>query len=248
MEQLRLFEKKKGKKRAHDLPESPRPPVAEDAVSRQKKRLRPAAIWPGKLLFGHFVKEFSLPFGLNLLYITLVFMTTTIPKITNLVVNYSVSLGDVLLLIVYSIPYFLVFVIPMSTMMAILLSFMRFSSDNEIVAMKSSGISLYGMLPPVILFCLSTFLLNLFMTIYATPWSARSLERLTLNVATRHLEVGIKARTFNDSFKDVMLYVNEIDQDTSDLIDVYIEDQRTPDTVTAVTAQRGVLFTEPQNG
>ena len=92
------------------------------------------------------------PFVINLLFFNFIFLLTKILDITNMIVNYRISLFDVLLLLIYSMPHFLEFVIPMSVMMTILLTFFRMSSDNEIVALKAGGMSIYKLLPPVLLF------------------------------------------------------------------------------------------------
>jgi lipopolysaccharide export system permease protein len=166
-------------------------------------------------------------------------------KVTNMVVNYSVGVFTVLVMLAYSTPYFLTYVIPMSIMIAILLAFLRLSGDNEIVALKTSGMSIYGLLPPAMLFCLLGCLLTLFMTIYAMPWGRLSLKELIYKVVTSNLEIALKDRTFNDSFEDVVLYVNKIDPKSKELQDIFVEDKRTQDIVSTVVASRGKLFSEP---
>jgi len=63
-------------------------------------------------------------------------------KIVDFIVNYSVSIFTVLKLLVFTIPQFMLFVIPMSSMLSILLAFMRLSADNEIIALKSGGVTI----------------------------------------------------------------------------------------------------------
>ena len=75
-------------------------------------------------------------FVINVVFFTFIFLMTKILDITNLIVNYSLSLPAVFLVLVYSVPYFLVFVIPMSIMISILLTFLRLSNDNEIMPLK----------------------------------------------------------------------------------------------------------------
>ena len=123
------------------------------------------------------------PFSLNLMFFTFVFLMTRILDITNLIVNYRIGLAPVGLMLVYSVPYFLVFVIPMSVMMAVLLTFLRLSRDNEIVALKASGIGLNSLLPPVFLFSLLGCLLTGLMTVYGMPWGRSSFKEMTYKVA-----------------------------------------------------------------
>jgi len=182
------------------------------------------------------------PFILNLVFFTFVFLMAKILDITKMIVNYRVSISSVFLMMIYSIPYFLEFVIPMSIMMSILLTFLQLSADNEIVALKAGGLSVYRLLPPVMLFCLLGFLLTGFMSIYGMPWGRLSFKELTLEVVSSHANIGLKERTFNDSFSGVMLYMNKVDLKTKTLINVFIEDKRNKNVVSTVVAPRGHMF------
>lgn len=185
------------------------------------------------------------PFVINLLFFNFIFLLTKILDITNMIVNYRISLFDVMLLLIYSMPHFLEFVIPMSVMTTVLLTFFRLSSDNEIVALKAGGMSIYNLLPPVLLFCLIGCILTGFMTIYGLPWGRLSFEKLTYEVASSNVNIGMKERTFNDNFEGVMLYTNKIDLKNKALIDIFIEDQRTRNVISTIVAPRGEMYSEP---
>lgn len=191
-------------------------------------------------------KEMVSPFAINILFFTFLFLMAKILFITNLVVNYNMSLPKIGLMLVYIIPNFLVFVIPMSVMMAVLLTFLRFSSDNEIIALKTGGISIYGLLPPVLIFCLIGSILTFLIVFYAMPWGRLSIEKLTTEIAQTNFEIGLKERTFNDNFKNVMLYVNRIDLKNDELIDIFIEDDRSEEMGSTIIAPRGVMFFEKE--
>ena len=192
-------------------------------------------------------RELIPPFVINLFFLTFIFLMTKILDITNLVVNYKVSLWAVVLMLIYSMPFFLEFVIPMSVMMAVLLTFLRLSSDNEIVALKAGGCHIYRLLPPVFLFAFIGWALTSFMAIYALPWGKLSLKELSFKVISSNIDIGLRERTFSDSFDGVMLYVNKIDLKNKSLMDVFIEDQRTPNLISTVVASKGRLFSNPQD-
>ena len=185
------------------------------------------------------------PFVINLLFFNFIFLLTKILDITNMIVNYRISLFDVMLLLIYSMPHFLEFVIPMSVMTTVLLTFFRLSSDNEIVALKAGGVSIYKLLPPVLLFCLIGCMLTGFMTIYGLPWGRLSFKKLTYEVALSNVNIGMKERTFNDNFEGVMLYMNKIDLKNKALMDIFIEDQRTRNIISTIVAPRGEMYSEP---
>lgn len=187
-------------------------------------------------------KELIPPYALNLLFFLFVFLMRQILEITNVIVNYQVSFAAFVLMIAYSMPYFLAYIIPMSVMMSVLLTFLRLSSDNEIVALKASGISIYYLLPPVVLFALLNVVLTGYMAIYGVPWGQQSYRQMALDVVQSNFNVGLKERQFNDSFDGVMFYVNEINFKDNSLADIYIEDQRSKDFSTTIVSPRGRIY------
>jgi lipopolysaccharide export system permease protein len=168
-------------------------------------------------------------------------------QITNWIVNYNINLSTILRMILFQTPYFLIFVIPLSIMITVLLTFLRLSSENEILAIKSGGISIYGLLVPVFAFCLIGFLITIFMTVYGQAWGRMALRELTYKVVAESIDIGLKERTFDDNFSGVTIYVNEIDLKNKNLVDVFIEDNRQPDKVNTVIAPRGIIFNDPDN-
>jgi lipopolysaccharide export system permease protein len=68
-----------------------------------------------RYVFGEMIP----PFVISLILFTFIFLMARILRITDLIVNYGVSLSSVLLLLIYATPSFLIFVLPMSIMMDI---------------------------------------------------------------------------------------------------------------------------------
>ena len=91
----------------------------------------------------YLLKEMLPPFIINVSFLLFIFIMTKILDITNYIVNYKISLLVVLSMLFYTLPFFLQFVIPMSLMIAVLLTFLRMSGDNEIIALRASGFSIY---------------------------------------------------------------------------------------------------------
>jgi lipopolysaccharide export system permease protein len=190
-------------------------------------------------------RELVPPFGISILFLTFVFLMTKILEITNLIVNYRLGLWDVVRMLAFSMPFFLQFVLPMSVMMAVLLTFLRMSSDNEVLALKSGGVSLYGMLPPVMGFSLLAGLMTAVTALYGLPAGRMAMKQLVFRVASTSIDIGLKPRTFNDWFDGVTIYINGIDPKTRALIDVFIDDQRAKDVVSTVVAPKGELISDP---
>jgi lipopolysaccharide export system permease protein len=191
-------------------------------------------------------KEMIAPFVVSVLVLTFIFLMTRILDITNLLVNQRVDITSVFLLLIYSMPYFLIFVMPMSVMLAILLTFLKLSADNEVVALKAGGYSTYGLLPPVFLFCFLGFLVTSFMCIRGLPWGRVSFKSLAFEVAKSNIDLALEERTFNDSFKGVTLFVSKVDMKDRALTDIFLQDARRSDTVSTVVAPKGQYFSDPE--
>jgi lipopolysaccharide export system permease protein len=197
------------------------------------------------IIYRYIFREMLPPFGINLIFFSFIFLMTQIIQIMNMVVNHRVGLSVIGWMILYTLPFFMEFIIPMSVMMSVLLTFLRLSGDNEILALKNGGLSVYDLLPPVMLFCLMGAMLTASMALFGLPWGRMSIKILTTQVASTNIDIGIKERTFNDSFKDVMLNINKMDAKTRTLSDVFIEDQRTQDAIITVVAPKGQMESNP---
>jgi lipopolysaccharide export system permease protein len=185
------------------------------------------------------------PFILNVGFFLFVFLMMGILDITNYIVNYQVSIFAFLLMLLYTMPFSLQFIIPMSVMISILLTLLRMSSDNEVIALKAGGFSIYTILPPVLIFCFIGCSLTAYMTFFGIPWGWTSRKALIGNIMSSSFEIGIKERTFNN-IEGVMLYVNKVDLRNKQLIDIFIEDKRNENLVSTVVAPRGRILSEPE--
>ncbi len=152
-----------------------------------------------------------------------------------------------LLMVVYCTPEFLQFTVPMSVMMAVLLTFLRMAVDNEIIAVKAGGGNIYHLLAPVLLFSLLGFALTITVTVYGLVWGNDSYERLIVDIAARSADASLKEGTFNDSIDGVMFYVNKIDIKNKILYDVFIEDSRNENNRSTIIAPKGKRFTNKEN-
>lgn len=189
------------------------------------------------------------PFVISVVFFTFVFLMAQILPITEIIVNYQVNAKTIALFLLFSMPFFLQFILPLSVMLSVLLTFLRMSGDMEIVALKAGGVTVYRLLPAVLLFGLIAGLLTAFMSIVALPHSRLAYKRLQFQVASNHLELGLihllKPRQFIDEFSGVVLYVHEVDPSSHTLKDVFIEKRISQDLTSTIIAPRGTLFIRP---
>ncbi|MDA3790964.1 MAG: LPS export ABC transporter permease LptF [Desulfobacula sp.] len=187
-------------------------------------------------------KEFLSPFAISLFFLTFVFLMTRIPEITNMVVNYNADISSIALMVIYTLPKFLGYTIPMSVMISILLTFMGMSQENEIVALKGAGVSLYKLLPPVLIFCFSGVFLTMCITVFGVSWGKLSIKKKSIELARSSIDAALQERQFNSELEDVMIYVSYVDMKTKTLKDIFIEDRRTKGVISISIAPSGKLI------
>ena len=200
-----------------------------------------------KRIHTYIFLELVPPFVISLFFLTFVFLMTRIPEITNMVVNYNSNVTDILMMIGFTLPRFMEFTIPMSAMISILLTFMRMAGENEIVALKGAGTSLYKLLPPVLLFCIVTMVMTMWITVYGVSWGKLSLKKKSLELARSSIDAALQERQFNSQLDRIMIYVSHVDMKTRDLTDVFIEDRRTKGMVSISVAPTGKLIRQGKN-
>ncbi|MBW2139800.1 MAG: LPS export ABC transporter permease LptF [Deltaproteobacteria bacterium] len=198
-----------------------------------------------KRIIPHYILREVLPnFFISLLVLTFILLLAKIPDLTELVVVKGVKARTILRFLWYSLPFLLSLTIPMSTLLAVLLAFLRLSGDNEITVLKSAGVSLYRLLPPVILFCLWTYLVTSYLLLYIVPSFNRSFRNELLALAKVSADISIKEGIFNNEFRKMVLYVDHIDLNEGWMREIFIQDGRDADVVNIINASYGRITTD----
>lgn len=192
-----------------------------------------------RILSLYIIREISSLFLLGIVIFTLVLLMGRLITLTDLVVSHGVPLADVSRLILYLVPSFLVFTIPMAFLLAVLMAFGRLSADNEIVVIKASGISLIQMLPPVIVCAVIAVLLALGASTVGVPWGNSAFKELSFQVLKRNITATIREKTFWDDIPGVVMYTDQYDELSHTLKGIVIHDGRNPDRPMTIFAGDG---------
>jgi len=203
-------------------------------------------MFKARIIQGYLFREMLAPFFVSLGVFTSVLLVAKIMELTELVVARGVGLDVVGRLLLYTLPYFFVFTVPMATLLAVLLAFLRLSSDNEVTALKAAGVGLHQLLPPVAAIAFIAWLLASVLALWGLPWGNHNFENLIFKVAQSKADLALKERVFLDSFKKLVIYINRL-PGGGIMRDVFIVDERDPARVNTIVAKRGKLF-PAQNG
>jgi len=199
-----------------------------------------------KIIDRYLLKEILVPTGIGMGIFTFIFLVSKMFRVTEMVVDKGVPIGYAIELFLCLIPAFLVFVVPMAFLLGILAALARLSADNEIIALKTSGVGLYRLSPPVILLSVIAFLFTSFLVFYAVPWGSKNFQETLFRLAGTKAKLDVQARIFNATFGDLVIYVNKVSQGGKVLEGIMIYDERDPQMNSTIVARRGYLDSDPK--
>jgi lipopolysaccharide export system permease protein len=195
----------------------------------------------GRILNRYLFLEILVPFFVGLAVFTFILLIARILKLVELVVNRGVPLLDIVKTFALILPAFLEVTVPMALLLAILLGFGRLASDSEIVALKTSGVSLYQMTAPVCVFTIFATLATFLIAIWVRPWANGALRQQLFEVVKSRVSAGFKEKVFNTDFPGLVLYIEEIETGGNTLKGILISDVRRPENRSTVIAKIGLL-------
>ena len=149
-------------------------------------------------------------------------------------------------ILINAVPGVLVTVLPLSITIGILMGLGRMAADNEIAAMKSSGISVVRLLPGVIALGLIGLSISLACTLVLIPRGISKGRELKERALTSKAAAAIEERTFFDGLKNLTIYAEGVDSAAGQMTNVFIREASDPDEVKTFLAKRGQQVPDPK--
>lgn len=157
----------------------------------------------------------------SLLVSTFILAAGNIVQSVDLIINKGVEFIQVIKVFVYFLPYVLIFTIPISVLSAVLLGFGRLSSDNEVIALRVSGMSLYKIALPVIICGFIVSLMSVPLNDRILPQSEFAARKLLKRLGLKHPAALLEPGVFVKGFKDYIIFVHGINGNTLENIRIY---------------------------
>ena len=200
-----------------------------------------------KIINRYIFKEIASSFIIILFILTFVLLMGKILQIMDLMINKGISVFAIAKLIFFLLPSFMLFTIPIALLIAILIAMGRFSADNEITALKTSGISLIQIYYPVAITSLITFIITIIVGYFLVPQSNFATKRLLFTIAQKNANIGIKEKVFNSDFKGFLLYAERIPVNKNYMEGVIVSDNRIIGEQNTILAKKAFLVSDPES-
>ena len=163
---------------------------------------------------------------------TFIIFLQSIGRLFELLVR-SAKAPLVLQLFTYALPPVLLLSIPFGVLVGILVGLGRLSADNEVIAMRSSGVSARVVVAPVLTFACIAMLISGACAVWLNPIAIRAQYKLLNQVAAAQLTSNVAPRVFEDQFTNdkTVLYVDDVKSEAGPVVvwnGVFIADLTPP--------------------
>ncbi|MCF7847336.1 MAG: LptF/LptG family permease [Kiritimatiellales bacterium] len=191
----------------------------------------------------YLVKDYLTIFSMALLLMTFAMCIGAIYKVIDYMAR-GLSIDLVFKFFIYNIPYSLAFAIPISALFSTLLLFGRLSSDSEISALKSSGLSMWQMVSPIILISIFMTVVCLYINCVVYPATTYANRKLIKGMGVEEPINLLEEGRFIRDFPGYMLYVGKKQKNkVKDLIAYELGDGGVQSSIRAAS---GVMSTDKE--
>lgn len=136
----------------------------------------------GSNILNRFIsKEFLINFLVAFTFFFLIFFVNSILLLVQRILLKNIDFKTMLVMVLLSMPQFLIYTFPFATLTGASMVLGDLSSNNELLALKSSGVSERKVFLPIIIWSIIFSLVTFFVSDYLLPWTNIIYrERLTL--------------------------------------------------------------------
>ena len=162
-------------------------------------------------LYGVFVLSFVLVLG------------NIFKELLDLLINRDVPLHYILLFMAYVLPFSLAFTVPWGFLTAVLLVFGRMSADNEMIALRACGVSLFRVCMPVLAVGVLLSAFTFWINAKVSPLAEQAMRQSIATMARSNPEALFVPDEVVSQFQGKKIYVRG--KDGGNLTDVTLIDE-----------------------
>ena len=193
----------------------------------------------------YLVKDFLATFGVAMLLITFAFSIGAIYQAIDFMAK-GLPIAIVGKFAFYNLPYSLAYTIPISALFATLLLFGRLSSDSEISAMKSGGLSLWQISAPVLLISLGLVCISLYNNFVIYPNTTYANRQLIKGMGVEDPIKLLEEGRYIRDFPGYMIYVGKKNRNRVRDLTVYEVDKDSGKITATIRADSGIMTADKE--
>ena len=198
------------------------------------------------ILTRYLLKEHAAPFFLSMFLIIFIFVLNLMFQVLGKIVGKGLELHVIVEYFFLNLAWIIAMAVPMAVLVSVLMSFGRLSGDNEITALKASGVSHYRLIRPLLIASLILCALLIIFNNDVLPYFNHRSRLLRADIHRKRPTMIMEEGVFLFDIPKTVLYARKVHSETSTMEDVVIYDESEKDLQTTITGKRGELKFSPE--
>ncbi len=181
------------------------------------------------------------PFVLSLLLIILIFVLNLLFQMLGKIAGKGLNLSIIAEFFFLNLAWIVALAVPMAVLIATLMAFGRLSSDNEITALKASGVSIFSLMKSAMIFGLLITVALFYFSDRILPEFNHRSRLLRSDISRKRPTVNLEEGIFHFDVPNIVMRAGKIDEETSTLFELIIYDESDRKYNTTILADSGRL-------
>jgi lipopolysaccharide export system permease protein len=199
-----------------------------------------------RILSRYILRQHFAPLGFALAALTCAMLVNQVAKQFGNLVGKGLPWGVIFEVFVLTIPFIVAMTLPMAVLVAVLYAFSHLAADNEVTAMKASGVSVGRLLAPVLGGATLVGVFALLWNDQLLPRSNHRLRTLLVDIQRKKPTFQLKEQVINEVVPgQFFLRAARIDPASNKLKDVTIYDLEDAERRRIITADSGRMAYTP---
>jgi lipopolysaccharide export system permease protein len=201
------------------------------------------------ILRRYILKSLVGPFWLGFGIITFLLTMDMLLDLLDLLISKGIQAWIVLKLFVLGLGWMVVLSIPCGVLVAALMTYGRLSQDNEIIALRASGVHLARIILPTLASSVIVAAALALFNNYVLPETNYAFAGLMQEISRQRPTAEIREGVLVDDFPGYDLWIGRLDDRTGQMRDILVLDARdNPDSPRTIMARSGTLRYRPAEG
>ena len=162
-----------------------------------------------KILHKYIFKEHLVPFLMSLSVMALILLAQFLLKNMDKFLGKGLPLTLLFELIFYNMAWVGALAVPMAILISTLMAFGRMSADNEITAIRASGITYFSMLNPALIFAISISIFMIYFNNWILPDMNHKARNLISNITKTNPTIFFKSGKLHDEIDGYIFYFDK---------------------------------------
>jgi lipopolysaccharide export system permease protein len=197
-----------------------------------------------KRLYLFSLKSFIGPFIVTLLISMFILVMQFFWKYIDDLIGKGLEIHIILELLVYVSAYLIPLALPLAVLLSSIMTMGNLAENNELTALKSSGLSLYRIMRPLLTFMVILSIVTFYFSNYVIPVANLKMRTLIYDIQQTKIALVLKPGAYTKEISGFSIKVKSGKDNTFKYITIY--DETNPAQIRVIKADSGEVYKSPK--